>query len=338
MVRPRTFFDFTIADVSAGRVVFELFNDVVPKTVENFRALSTGELGRSKHSDIPLYYKGSVVHRSVANFMIQGGDFTRGNGKGGESIYGEPFDDEDLSHALDSEGLLCMANKGPNTNGSQWFITLKDSPHLNGKHVVFGKVVSGFDIVKKIAEIPTDEKSRPLQPIVISHSGELELRKVPPKAAAPRGRSTSVSSTERKKKRRHSSDSRGSESESEDRRRKQKHRSKKEKEKQRSSKDKDRTKKKSRRSRSPADDRDRETGGRAASPHEETLEELDARLEREEKERLAAAKQKQLEDMKKRAAEGETSGGVRFKGRGRMKFRDPELDRRDRGDEQRLRY
>ncbi|KAG8953117.1 hypothetical protein FRC04_003064 [Tulasnella sp. 424] len=336
MANPRTFFDFAIDDVSGGRVVFELFKDAVPKTVE--KALSTGELGRSKYSDIPLHYKGSIVHRSVAGFMIQGGDFTKGTGKGGESIYGEPFDDEDLSRPLDSEGLLCMANKGPNTNGSQWFITLKDCPHLNGKHVVFGKVVSGFDIVKRISEIPTDEKSRPLQSVVISHCGELELRKVPPKAAPPRGRSLSVSSTERKKKRRHSSDSRGSESESEEPRHKHKHRSKKDKDKRRSSKDRDRSKKKSRRSRSPDDDRDRDRGGRAASPREETMEELDARLEREEKERLAAAKRNELEELKKRASEGESSGGIRFKGRGRMKFRDPELDRRDRGDGDRFRY
>ncbi|KAG9017198.1 hypothetical protein FRB90_001366 [Tulasnella sp. 427] len=341
MIRPRTFFDFTVADVPAGRVVFELFTDLVPKTSENFRALCTGELGRSKTSDIPLHYKGSTVHRSVANFMIQGGDFTKGNGKGGESIYGEPFDDEDLSRALDSEGLLCMANKGPNTNGSQWFITLKECPHLNGKHVVFGRVASGFDIVKRISEIPTDEKSRPLQPVVISHSAELELRRVPPKLQAPaRGRSTSVSSSERKKKRRHSSDSRGSESESEDesRKRKHKHRSKKDKEKHRPSKDKDRSKKKSRRSRSPSDDRDRDRDRRAASPREETLDELDARLEREEKERLAAAKRKELEDLKMKAVQTESSTGVRFKGRGRMKFKDPELERRGRFDDERSRY
>lgn len=123
-----------------------------------------------------------------------------------------------------------------------------------------------------------------------------------------------MSSTERKKKRRHSSDSRGSESESEEPRHKHKHRSKKDKDKRRSSKDRDRSKKKSRRSRSPGDDRDRDRGGRAASPHEETMEELDARLEKEEKERLAAAKLKELEELKKRASEGESSGGIRFKG------------------------
>lgn len=106
-------------------------------------------------------------------------DFTKRNGQGGESIYGaSPFADEDMSRPLDSKGLLCMANKGPNTNGSQFFITLRECPHLNGKHVVFGRVIRGYDeVVEKLAEVPVDEKSRPLSTVLISNCGELELRK-----------------------------------------------------------------------------------------------------------------------------------------------------------------
>ncbi|TXT13496.1 hypothetical protein VHUM_00863 [Vanrija humicola] len=137
MPLPRTFFDFTVGDKPLGRVVFELFTDVVPKTAENFRALSTGEKGQSA-SGATLSYKGSPVHRVIDGFMIQGGDFTKRNGSGGESIYGGMFKDERLSGDgtdVDREGLLVMANRGPDTNGSQWFITLAAAPHLTGKHV-----------------------------------------------------------------------------------------------------------------------------------------------------------------------------------------------------------
>ncbi|KAH8994816.1 cyclophilin-like domain-containing protein [Lactarius akahatsu] len=184
MARSRVFMDFSIDGSPVGRVIFELFNDVVPKTSENFRALCTGEKGLSPLSDRPLYYKNSIVHRSIADFMVQGGDFTKRNGTGGESIYGGPFVDEDLTHPLDVEGLLCMANRGPNTNSSQFFITLRACPHLNGKHVVFGKVIRGFDdVVRKVAQVATDEKDRPAVPVIIFNCGELELRK---KHAPPR--------------------------------------------------------------------------------------------------------------------------------------------------------
>ncbi|KII89607.1 hypothetical protein PLICRDRAFT_108801 [Plicaturopsis crispa FD-325 SS-3] len=176
MVRPRVFLDFSIDGAPAGRVIFELFNDKTPKTSENFRALCTGEMGISKLSERPLYYKNSIIHRSIKDFMIQGGDFTKRNGMGGESIYGGPFADEDLTGALDSEGSLCMANKGPDTNNSQFFITLRDCSHLNGKHVVFGKVIRGYETVQKISDVSVDAKDRPLAPVVISNCGELELR------------------------------------------------------------------------------------------------------------------------------------------------------------------
>ncbi|KAH9959677.1 cyclophilin-like domain-containing protein [Russula dissimulans] len=187
MTRPKIFMDFSVDNAPVGRVILELFSDAVPKTSENFRALCTGEKGLSPLSDRPLYYKNSIIHRSIANFMIQGGGnlhFTKRNGTGGESIYGGPFADEDLTHPLDSEGLLCMANRGPNTNGSQFFITLRACPHLNGKHVVFGRVIRGFDdVVSKIAQVATDEKDRPAVPVIVYNCGELELRK---KVAQPR--------------------------------------------------------------------------------------------------------------------------------------------------------
>ncbi|ETW82933.1 hypothetical protein HETIRDRAFT_316187 [Heterobasidion irregulare TC 32-1] len=179
MARPRVFMDFTVDHQPIGRIIFELYNDTAPKTAENFRALCTGEKGVSHGSGLPLYYKNSIIHRSIANFMIQGGDFTKRNGMGGESIYGGQFADEDLTRPLDAEALLCMANKGPDTNGSQFFITLRDCPHLNGKHVVFGKIIRGYaDVVKKIAEVPVDAKDRPTVPVTISNCGELELRKL----------------------------------------------------------------------------------------------------------------------------------------------------------------
>ncbi|KLO13423.1 hypothetical protein SCHPADRAFT_828036 [Schizopora paradoxa] len=187
MVSPRVFLDFAVGEQPVGRVIFELYNVSAPKTAENFRALCTGEKGLSAVSSAPLYYKNSVIHRSIKDFMIQGGDFTKRNGTGGESIYGGTFADEDLSRPVDAAGLLVMANKGPNTNGSQFFITLRECPHLNGKHVVFGRVIRGFEeVVQEIANVPTDGKDRPMAPIVITSCGELELRKPPPKRSPSR--------------------------------------------------------------------------------------------------------------------------------------------------------
>jgi peptidylprolyl isomerase len=171
MSNPRVYFDISIGGRSAGRIVFELFADVVPKTAENFRALCTGEKGTGI-SGKPLHYKGSGFHRIIQQFMCQGGDFTRGNGTGGESIYGEKFKDENFTLKHTEPGLLSMANAGPHTNGSQFFITTVVTPWLDGKHVVFGKVVEGLDVVKKM-EAAGSRSGTTSQPVAIEDSGEL---------------------------------------------------------------------------------------------------------------------------------------------------------------------
>ncbi len=156
---PRVALDIRIGEEAAGTVVLELFADVVPKTAENFRALCTGEKGEG------MTYAGSPFHRIIPEFMIQGGDFTRGNGTGGKSIYGDRFPDENFQIKHTEAGLLSMANAGPNTNGSQFFITVAPTPWLDGKHVVFGKVVEGMDVIRAMEAVGSrsGETSKPVK-------------------------------------------------------------------------------------------------------------------------------------------------------------------------------
>ena len=167
----KVFFDIQIGKEKAGRIIIGLYGKVVPKTAENFRALCTGENGIGK-SGKALHYKGSGFHRVIPQFMIQGGDFTFHNGTGGESIYGEKFNDENFKIKHTQAGQLSMANAGPNTNGSQFFITTVVTSWLDGRHTVFGIVVEGMDIVKKI-ELQGKKDGQPMKVITIIDSGEI---------------------------------------------------------------------------------------------------------------------------------------------------------------------
>jgi len=169
MSNPVVYFDVAIGGRPAGRIEFTLRADVVPRTAENFRALCTGEKSTPQKN---LWFKGSVFHRVIPNFMLQGGDFTRGNGTGGESIYGAKFPDENFKLKHTGNGLLSMANSGPNSNGSQFFITTVETPWLDGKHVVFGAVTQGMDVVKQIESLGSSS-GRTSQQITIVECGQI---------------------------------------------------------------------------------------------------------------------------------------------------------------------
>ncbi|KAB2602436.1 peptidyl-prolyl cis-trans isomerase 1 [Pyrus ussuriensis x Pyrus communis] len=171
MANPKVFFDMTIGGQPAGRIVMELFADTTPRTAENFRALCTGEKGVGR-SGKPLHYKGSAFHRVIPGFMCQGGDFTAGNGTGGESIYGAKFADENFNKKHTGPGILSMANAGPGTNGSQFFICTAKTEWLDGKHVVFGQVVEGLDVVKNIEKVGSGQ-GRTSKPVVVADCGQL---------------------------------------------------------------------------------------------------------------------------------------------------------------------
>lgn len=183
---PRVFMDIEVAGASEGdsadshRLEMVLYKNIVPRTVKNFLTLCTGEKGVTKtaEGEFPLHYKNSSFHRLIKGFMLQGGDFTRGDGTGGCSIYGEKFEDENFKVKHSGRGDLSMANAGKDTNGSQFFITFAKTTWLDNKHVVFGRVVKGLESLNKIEQIETGEKDRPKREIRIVNCGIVEKEEV----------------------------------------------------------------------------------------------------------------------------------------------------------------
>ena len=174
----KAYLDIIAGITALGRIEIELFYDITPKTAENFRGLCTGEYGTGKIHKKKLTYKGSRIHKIVENQYIQGGDIIYGNGKGGESIYGEFFKDENFKRRHACAGLLSMGNIGRNTNSSQFIITLRPCPQLDDKHVVFGQVINGMEVVREIGKIPTDANERPRVKILIFDCGDYDTRRI----------------------------------------------------------------------------------------------------------------------------------------------------------------
>jgi len=167
---PVVFFDVSIETMEVGRLIMELFADVVPKTAENFRQFCTGEM---KKDGLPIGYKGATFHRVIKEFMVQGGDFISADGTGCMSIYGPTFEDENFTLTHDGPGLLSMANSGPGTNGCQFFITCAKCDFLDGKHVVFGKVIDGLLVMRKIENVPTGINNKPKITVTITQCGQM---------------------------------------------------------------------------------------------------------------------------------------------------------------------
>lgn len=226
--RVNCYLDVSTSQQKLGRIVVELFTDICPKTCENFAKLCTGEAGVGRLTGKPLHYKGCKFHRVIKNFMIQSGDFSKGTGSGGESIFTGTFDDENFTLKHTEPFMLSMANRGSNTNGSQFFITTKPTPHLDGVHVVFGKVISGQDVVVMIENVEVDRKARPLVDVIIDDCGIFQKIDSPEESSKSESRKRKHKHKEKKskkskkkekkkhkKKHRHSSSSDSSDEESE---------------------------------------------------------------------------------------------------------------------------
>jgi len=171
---PRAFLDVAVGSAPPKRMVFALYTDSVPKTAENFRQLCTGEHEGTTARGQPFHYKGSVLHRMIPGLMVQGGDFDNANGTGGESIYGRRFADERFADKHVRRGLLAMANDGPSTNGSNFFVLFAAAEHLDRHHVIFGELVEGWELLSELEKLPTSEECRPLVDCIVTDCGELK--------------------------------------------------------------------------------------------------------------------------------------------------------------------